>query len=316
MAVSMTPLPRRPRRLKSSTMPGKPEKSEKSEKPEKQQAQKKALGNATSLVRKFLRKSVASHPYFVRLAAEPLDLGAVWLLMANLREGISRHFIQWLATTIERVHDRRIGSLLAVQLNDELGRGDFSQIHSLLLDRFVTGLSRWRVEGSNDELLRAGQRLAQEAARPFAAADPYEGVGALVAGEIFAEKMDTALAHEMERQDLLSDDVLTWLHLHAQLEVDHAEDSGELALLIPKDEVSLAAAWRGAENFWKTLWQFLDEVHAVQMSLQRPGERRRSTVGRVAADPTARAGRETRRRAPGRDQKRSGGISPSRAARS
>ena len=102
------------------------------------------------------RIEVSQHPFFVELAKRPVDLGSVYLLMANLQVGISPHFVPWLARTIERVEDRRIGSLLAKQLNDELGRGDFAQIHTRLLDTFVAALAPWRPAGRDEALLACG----------------------------------------------------------------------------------------------------------------------------------------------------------------
>lgn len=221
---------------------------------------------AEQIVTTYHRKRVSRHPYFVRLASRPGDLAAVWLLMANLREGISKHFVRWLARTIERVEDRRVGSLLATQLTDELGRGDFLQIHSLLLDQFVEALARWRFPGPDSSLLSAGRRLADSAAKPFYAEHPYQAVGALVVGEIFAEKMDVVLAREMRRQDQLTGAPLTWLDIHEKLEANHAKDSGELAALIPNDSAVVAAAWRGADEQWQTLWRFLDEVHTIELA--------------------------------------------------
>lgn len=218
---------------------------------------------AEEIVERYHRYDLARHPYFARLARGPLDLGAVWVLVANLREGISAHFVRWLAKTIERIDDRRISSLLAKQLNDELGNGDFERIHSVLLDRFVSELSQWRPSGTDDDLLRAGRRMADACGRPFAANEPYEGVGALVVGEVFAEKMDLCLADQMRRQSAVSKDALAWLDLHEKLEHDHAQDSTELAVLIPKEEAVLVAAWRGAAHQWEALWQFLDDVHDI-----------------------------------------------------
>src|SRR6266581_5257514 len=96
------------------------------------------LAPAEEIVAKYHRIEVADHPFFVALANGPVNLEAVYLLMANLQQGISRHFVQWLARTIERLDDRRGASLLAKQLYDELGGGDSSQIHSVLLERFVS----------------------------------------------------------------------------------------------------------------------------------------------------------------------------------
>jgi pyrroloquinoline quinone (PQQ) biosynthesis protein C len=226
---------------------------------------------AEVIVTKYHAVDVDTHPFFAALARGPVDLRAVYFLMANLQEGISRHFVSWLARTIERVEDRRISSLLAKQLNDELGNGDFAQIHSRLLERFVAALSSWQPDIGADRVLSAGRRLAQDGGRPFLAADPYEGVGALIVGEIFAEKMDTCLADQMRRQTLVSGDALTWLDVHEKLEVNHSEDSAGLAMLVPRDGNHLAATWRGAIDQWTTLWHFLDDVHALSVAHGRLG---------------------------------------------
>src|SRR5207248_355021 len=90
--------------------------------------------------------------------------------------------------------------------------------------------------------------------------DPYEGVGALMVGEIFAKKMDRCLGDQIRRQDLVPREALTWLVIHETLEEDHANDSHELAALIPADAERVAAAWRGARAQWQALWDFLGGV--------------------------------------------------------
>lgn len=207
---------------------------------------------------------IGRHPVLVRLASDPVDMSTVYLLMANLQAGISRHFVRWLAGTIERLDDRRAASLLARQLDDELGSGDFTQIHSVLLERFVSALSDWRPAGDDEVLLRGGRRLAKEGGEPFRAEDVHEALGALIVGEIFAEKMDACLARAMRRQNAVTGEALHWLNVHEALEVNHAEDSGALALFVPKHGPELAAAWRGAITQWNTLWRFLDDVEVIR----------------------------------------------------
>jgi pyrroloquinoline quinone (PQQ) biosynthesis protein C len=215
---------------------------------------------ARGIVEKYEAYNVATHPFFVDLSKRPVDLAAIWILVANLRAGISADFVRWIATTIARIDDRRIACLIAKQLDDELGKGDISQIHSVLLDQFVAGLDRWKPPRVTADTLAAGRRLAQRATALFHAPDPYEGVGALMAGEIFAKKMDHCLGDQIRRQDAIPSKALTWLILHETLEVDHADDSLELAVLIPEKGPSLAATWRGATAQWDVLWEFLDDV--------------------------------------------------------
>ena len=112
-------------------------------------------------------------------------------------------------------------------------------------------------------MLYPGRRLAEEARKIFSAADPYEAVGALIAGEIFAAKMDRCVGEQVRRQNALDDRALLWLTLHEQLEIDHAADSPALASLVPARGPQLAASWRGAAAQWNLLWEFLDGVHAL-----------------------------------------------------
>lgn len=219
---------------------------------------------AEEIVDDYEKLEVSAHPLFVELRARPVDLGAIWLLMANLAEGISRDFVIWLAQTIARVEDRRVASLLAKQLNDELGSGVFDQIHSGLLQRFIVGLEPWRPAYTSTTALNPGRTLARQGSQLFQCQDIHEALGALMVGEIFAKKMDHCVGEEIRRQDALSSETLTWLTLHETLEVDHADDSRELAALIPNNEAALSAARRGARAQWQLLWEFLDGVRSVR----------------------------------------------------
>jgi len=223
----------------------------------------RALLSAAHIVDEYEARDVSAHPLFVRLRENPVELRAIWFLVANTHAGISPHFVRWLAHTIARIDDRRIASLMAKQLNDELGNGDYRNMHSILLDRFVTGLDTWRPKDTRGDLLRPGTRLGERSSVLFEATNPYEAVGALIVAEIFAKKMDRCLGDEIRRQNAISEDALTWLTIHEVLEVDHAEDSGTLAALVGAHGPSLAATWRGAIAQWDALWEFLDGVAAL-----------------------------------------------------
>lgn len=225
------------------------------------------FGPAQAIVDRYEAIDVEQHPFCRGLSESPPDLRTIWLFMVNLREGVSREFVTWLATAIARIADRRIGSLIAKQLDDELGGGDYERIHTLLLDRFVGALAPWSVNAPEATVLAPGQRLAQDAARPFFAPEPYEGVGALMSGEIFARKMDLFLGAQIRRQNQLSDEALAWLTVHEQLEIHHADDSGSLATLVPSEGPELAATWRGAEAQWNSLWAFLDRLQQLRGEL-------------------------------------------------
>jgi pyrroloquinoline quinone (PQQ) biosynthesis protein C len=215
---------------------------------------------AIQIADEYEARHVSTHPLFAALRSQPVNLEALWLLVANMNAGISPNFVRWLAHTIARINDPRVASLIAKQLDDELGNGDFGNIHSVLLERFVAGLDRWRPERPGEDLLRAGRRLGTRASLVFEAPDPYDAVGGLIVAEIFAKKMDHCLGAEIRRQSLVPSEALLWLQIHEVLGADHAEDSRELAVLVPEQEASLTSAWRGATELWDAMWGFLDDV--------------------------------------------------------
>jgi hypothetical protein len=138
----------------------------------------------------------------------------------------------------------------------------------LLLDRFIVGLEPWQPANREDlALLRPGRELADLGAQPFFAPNPYEAIGALMVGEIFAKKMDKCLADQIRRQDRIPREALTWLIIHEALEVDHADDANDLADLIP--DAQLSAIWRGAEHQWTVLWAFMTGVYQAAASCAR-----------------------------------------------
>ncbi len=219
--------------------------------------------SARCIVEEYEAHDVSAHPFFVTLRAAPVDLAALWVLVANMNAGISPNFVRWLALTIARVDDPRIASLVAKQLNDELGNGDFQNIHRVLLERFVAGLEPWRPPPPASARLDAGRRLGVRATLVFEAPNPYQAVGGLMVAEIFAKKMDHCLGDEIRRQELVPRDALLWLDLHEVLEEHHAEDSGELASLVPAQGAALAATWQGASSLWEAMVGFLDDVAAA-----------------------------------------------------
>jgi pyrroloquinoline quinone (PQQ) biosynthesis protein C len=224
--------------------------------------------SAESIVDEYERYEVSQHPFFERLRRNPVDHTALWLLMANLQCSISGHFVRWLAYVIEHIDDPRIASLLAKQLNDELGNGDFTRIHSLLLEHFVDALGAWRPREHSSELMTAGGALLARMTEIFGRSEPYDAIGALMVSEIFAKKMDSCVGDELRRQTAVSGSALIWLNLHECLEVDHAEDSRELAVLVPPRAPQLTAAARGARDEWDALWSFLDQIDATAMTLR------------------------------------------------
>lgn len=221
------------------------------------------LDAPTNIVDEYESVDVSAHPLFVSLAESPVNLEALWLLVANMNAGISPNFVRWLALSIARMPDDRISSLIAKQLDDELGNGKADHIHRVLLERFVAGLEPWSPKDPERRVLAAGHRLAQRASEVFDTGAPFEAIGGLIVAEIFAKKMDQCLGDEIRRQALVPREALVWLDIHEVLEVHHAADSYELAVLVPDQGEAVTQAWHGARTLWAAMWGFLDDVLAA-----------------------------------------------------
>ncbi len=112
------------------------------------------------------------------MARDPLHLAGLTLLLLNFREAVTRDFARRLASVVARVEEDGLRSVLAKQLNDELGSGDPSRAHAGLFEKFVAGLDSHRPRGPEDVWLAPGRRFGAELEAMFTQADAYEGLGA------------------------------------------------------------------------------------------------------------------------------------------
>lgn len=204
---------------------------------------------------------ITNHPFMQRLAREEPNLQHLWLLLANFQISISKSFARRLAGIAGRVDDERIRCILAVQLNDEMGRGKFEDAHINLFASMMQQLEPWRPAGADERVLSAGRNLDPKLARIYGAEDVFESVGAVMAGEVFGKQMDQFIGDLFRRQTELDTNSLKWLVLHEELEVAHADESSELARLVPA--ASLNACWRGACNLAAAGGSFLDDLYEL-----------------------------------------------------
>jgi len=218
---------------------------------------------ATEIVARFAREGLAHHPLFVRLGSEPVDLRRVYLLLANGQAGIVRDFARRLASVTARIGDERIRSMLAKQLNDELGNGDYARAHSLLYEQFLGGLAEFRPASISEEQLGPGRELGRRLEAIYADPEPYVGVGASLVMEVYGKQVDHRVGQEIRRHKTLNPESLTWLVLHEELEVDHVEESMQIARLVPEAGAPLEAAWRGATAVADAARDFFDGMERV-----------------------------------------------------
>ncbi|MGE0321359.1 MAG: iron-containing redox enzyme family protein [Polyangiaceae bacterium] len=212
------------------------------------------------LVQRFERHSLVHLPYFRRMSREPVSLERLWLLMKNFDVAIVQEFPRRLASLVARAPGDAIRALLAKQLHDELGGGDFTQAHKALFARLISGLEAHRAD-VQDPLIPA-RALSDALEFEYVSADPWFGVGASLLVEVFGKQVDTFVAAQFARQKQVAGHTLEWLDLHTVLEVDHADDSAEIAALIPEGEAE-EAALAGAEHIANASNRFFAEMYRL-----------------------------------------------------
>jgi pyrroloquinoline quinone (PQQ) biosynthesis protein C len=219
-------------------------------------------GTMTAVLAGYQARDVAEHPLFEAMAAREPDLRAMWAIVHNFREGISKHLVRWLAGVLYR-SETAVQVILVTMLYDELGSGLRGQVHADLLDRWYGSLRRWEFGGDADALIAPGRRLALQLEGTFANADVNIGLAAVMVAEVFAEKFDKCLLKEMRRTTEVSDRDMAWLILHCTVEEAHAAAAVELAKLIDTSGITGAELAIAAACTWGAFYQYLDDVHAV-----------------------------------------------------
>ncbi len=219
----------------------------------------KAPRPATDIVEYFEEHAIADHPFFARMRREPVRLEVLARLLANFRVGITRDFPRRLAWLTARVTDDAIRCVLAKQLNDEMGDGDFKRAHRGLFERMLEVLTPW-VPPETEEVLSPGREFGKELERYYVTAKPYEGVGASLVAEVYGKQVDTSIADQFRRQSQIPPSKLEWLHLHETLEVEHAGESMDVARLIPSGSAS-EEAWKGAKALASAARSFFDMMY-------------------------------------------------------
>ncbi len=214
------------------------------------------------IVRRHEVEPVTDHPFFRRMRREPVDLGRLWSLMANFRVALIDGFPRMLSSVVARVRDDRIRCLLAKQLDDELGHGDFTRAHKGLFAKLMQALDPWRPADDDDALLAPGHALRRELELLYFDADAYEGVGASLLVEVYGKQVDQFLGDEFRRQSSIERSSLEWLTLHEDLEVDHADDSLALTALVPEG-ASTVAAVHGALAIAAASRVYFDSMYQV-----------------------------------------------------
>jgi DMATS type aromatic prenyltransferase len=207
--------------------------------------------------------SIVDHPFLQRFQREPLNMSHLWLLFANGRKSVVAPFVRRLASVIERSSDEEIRCILTKQLNEELGNGDPSMIHLVLFDRLFLALEPHKPASVTEQMLAPGHELGQQLDALFFDSNPSVGVGAAIVMEIRGKQIDQFMEKEFVTRTTIDRSSLEWLHLHAEIEIEHANESLDLARLIVNSDGDDWAAMKGAKMTADAMWNFCNGMYRV-----------------------------------------------------
>ncbi|HEU4538957.1 MAG TPA: iron-containing redox enzyme family protein [Polyangiaceae bacterium] len=203
---------------------------------------------------------IDQHPFLTWGASAPEPLTKVYDILANAY-GLAVNFPPWLAGVISQLDDRRIQSLLAKQLNGELGDGDPARMHLVLYQRALSLLAPFRPALPAEEATAPGEKFLQSAELYFCSSNPYEALGAVMAGEVYGSQFFAWLGTALTRQNQVDVSSLDWYGAHETLEAEHAGDSSVIGELVADLPARREAVWRGALGIDWVIKSFLDDLH-------------------------------------------------------
>jgi DMATS type aromatic prenyltransferase len=207
--------------------------------------------------------SIVDHPFLQRFQREPMNMTNLWLLFANGRKSVVAPFVRRLASTIDRSKNEEIRSILTKQLNEELGNGDPSQVHLVLFDKLFLALNSYKPAFVSEQMLEPGHELGRRLDALFFDPNPDVGVGAAIVMEIRGKQIDQFMENEFVTRTTMDRSSLEWLHLHAEIEIEHADESLDLARLIISSQGDEVAAQNGAKMTADAMWSFCDGMYRV-----------------------------------------------------
>jgi len=204
-----------------------------------------------------------SHPYLRRMAEEPVNLQAFWVFYAN-KAPVVDMIPDWLSRILIQVSDTAIKCHISSLVTDELGGGDPSRNHALLLRQMVAALEPWRPQKRAEDLYLPGRNLVASMEPYFTSTqyDPWIAVGSLVTGEIYAEDIVEFMAGQIRRQREVPVESLTWQIIHEQVEATHADHGRGMGLRVP-GETQLKYVKEGAALRLEWLKNWLDDAYSV-----------------------------------------------------
>ena len=213
--------------------------------------------------RHYEASSIANHPFLQRLQREPVNIGHLWTIFVNGREGIVSHFTRRLASVVGRIDNEHIRCILTKQLNEELGNGNIAHVHRKLFDRLILALEPHKPQTVSENVLTPGHELSESLEVLYSEPNVYVGVGAAIMMEICGKQIDETMGKEFTTRTNMDRSSLLWLHIHEEVEVEHTDEAIELARIIGNSDGDKEAARQGIEMTATAMWSFFNGMYRV-----------------------------------------------------
>ena len=206
---------------------------------------------------------MSDHPFFTRLAHEPLNQTALWSFYANLSE-VRAKGPDWITRLVNHSGDVRIKCLFSPTLFREL-----DGVHCLPVTEISQALLPWEPEHTNWDPQQPGKILAAQMDKIFTRSEEMDMdfvVGSLISGDIYAQQMIFVLADVVRNQFKDSSDGLEWQRIHLEFESDPARASVDLGDFVPDGGPRLDRVRAGATWVRDSLWAWLDGIYRAAYS--------------------------------------------------
>lgn len=207
--------------------------------------------------------AIDKHPLFRRFDRGPVDLGKIWTLLANGEVAVATDFTRWLAHLVARVETDEVRSMLAKQLNDELGNGNPERTHAIMFREMLEVFGTWRNEGELESQRGPGRRMAKGLAELYTQRPAMEAIGVTILMEVFGKQADQRVGGLIRTQEILDARQLTWLVVHEELENEHADEATKIARFAIKSTEDERALMRGARELAALAHRYFDDLYEV-----------------------------------------------------
>lgn len=210
-------------------------------------------------------KSLNEHPFFSNM--DHYQLPYLWAL---LRVGLpyKGRESSWILQLCDRIDDQRLKSLLIADLDDDLGNGDHTKRHELVLQNMAASLAPWALKDKISLLDKGANRFATGIDKYRTHEDVRVALGGTITGYVFGQTMiEFMLKTLRSNASELKGIELNWFHPDGQVgeTSSHKAESLEIASCCvitknPGDLDHIVLGVKGTEKVYLETFDLLNSL--------------------------------------------------------